>query len=225
MIRFANLHLAYDVVAMQNELSSFDAEWQLHFNQHYYEGSWTVLPLRSPRGDDKNIIPDLLADSAYVDTRNMNAFSSVSKLILELKCEVMSVRFLNLEAGAIIKQHKDNELAFEKGEARLHFPVLTNPDVEFYIEDKRIAMEEGSCWYINANLPHRVSNNGKTDRIHLVIDCKVNDWLSQLINGSTIISFKDDIDQEELRLMIGQLRLQNTETANQMASKLELGLK
>ena len=42
-------------------------------------------------------------------------------------------------------------------------------------------MKEGECWYLDLSLPHWVENHGKTDRIHLVIDCLVNDWLRELI--------------------------------------------
>jgi hypothetical protein len=33
--------------------------------------------------------------------------------------------------------------------------------------------------YLNVNLPHRVAHRGAADRIHLVIDCVVNDWLRE----------------------------------------------
>ncbi|WP_339705616.1 aspartyl/asparaginyl beta-hydroxylase domain-containing protein [Algoriphagus aquimarinus] len=38
-------------------------------------------------------------------------------------------------------------------------------------------MKEGECWYLRLSDPHRVLNEGETDRIHLVMDLKVNDWL------------------------------------------------
>jgi quercetin dioxygenase-like cupin family protein len=188
MVRYAKLPLVFDAKAVQKELSAIKDEWQSHFQVAHYEGSWTVLPLRSPSGDHKNIIPELRDDGEYRDTCYMEYFPSVKKLLSAINCPVMAVRFLNLQAGAIIKQHRDSELAFEKGEARLHFPVITNPEVEFCIEDDRIPLLEGECWYINANLPHRVSNRGLTDRIHLVADCKVNDWLSDTISSSVNIS-------------------------------------
>ena len=49
--------------------------------------------------------------------------------------------------------------------------------VEFAVEGKALPMGEGECWYINFNLPHRIHNRGTTDRVHLVIDCVLNDWL------------------------------------------------
>jgi quercetin dioxygenase-like cupin family protein len=174
MIRYAKLPVPFDVTAMQDELTVASTEWQPHLNKYHYTGSWQVLALRSPGGDHKNIVPELLGKhSEYQDNIYMKLFPSVKKLISVLHCPVMSARFLNLQAGAVIKEHRDNELAFEKGEARLHFPVITNPEVEFYCEKERILLHQGECWYLNANLPHSVSNNSSTDRIHLVIDCEV----------------------------------------------------
>ena len=34
--------------------------------------------------------------------------------------------------------------AFEDGEVRIHIPVLTSPQVEFYVGGKRIQMEEAN---------------------------------------------------------------------------------
>ncbi|SDP30160.1 Aspartyl/Asparaginyl beta-hydroxylase [Mucilaginibacter sp. OK268] len=221
IIRYARLPLPFDAKTMQTELLALGGEWQEHFNTFYYEGSWTVLALRSPGGGRKNIIPDLMVDANYQDTSLMPRFPSVKQLLAGLDCPVMSVRFLKLQAGAIIKQHRDNELAFEKGEARLHFPVITNQQVLFYIENERIPLQEGESWYVNANLPHRVSNEGTTDRVHLIIDCKVNDWLTRIINQSDTISFKKENTGSDLLMMIKELRLQNTTASHKLAAELE----
>jgi mannose-6-phosphate isomerase-like protein (cupin superfamily) len=224
MIRYAKLPLVLNVKAVQSELSNLKGEWQAHFNRYHYEGSWTVLALRSPGGSDKNIIPDLLSDSAYEDTAFMESFPSVAELLSGFNCEVMAVRLLNLQAGAIIKPHRDQELAFEKGEARLHFPVITNDGVKFYIENERIPLQEGDCWYMNANLIHSVANEGDTDRIHLVIDCKVNDWLSDMIMSSEVVSVKAEVADNSLYQVIEELRLQNTASSLRLAAEMELQL-
>ncbi len=222
MIRYAKLPLAFDLQAVQDELVAAGTEWQPHINIAHYTGSWVVLPLRSPGGDHTNPVPELMG--IWVDTSDtlyMDKFPSVKALTCLFQCPVMSVRFLNLKAGAIIKQHTDAQLAFENGEARLHFPVITNPEVEFYCENERIFLNEGECWYLNANLPHRVSNMGSSDRIHLVIDCKVNDWLKTLITSSDNISYKKEVVDDNLLNMIKHLRWQNTVQSNKMADELD----
>jgi hypothetical protein len=222
MVRYAKLPLSFDVKAMQSELSAACKDWRPHLNTYHYSGSWTVLPLRSPGGDDENIVPDLIGKhNEYLDTLFMGQFPSVKTLVSILCCPVMSVRFLNLQAGAVIKEHRDNELAFEKGEARLHFPVFTNADIEFYCENERIILGEGECWYLNANLPHRVTNNSNKDRIHLVIDCKVNHWLKDVIGSSDKIAFKKEEVDDNLLNLIKHLRYQNTEASNKYADELD----
>ncbi|ASU34279.1 L-proline cis-4-hydroxylase [Mucilaginibacter xinganensis] len=207
---------------MQTELAVTGQDWQPHLNKYHYTGSWDVLALRSPGGDHKNIVPELMGKhSEYKDNVYMERFSSVRKLLSELHCPIMSVRFLNLKAGAVIKEHRDNELAFEKGEARLHFPVITNREVAFYCEQDRVFLQEGECWYLNANLPHRVSNNSKADRVHLVIDCTVNDWLKNMITSSDQIVYKKEQVDDNLLNMIKHLRFQNTEDSNKRADDLE----
>lgn len=205
---------------MYQELKSASLHWDNHFNSNNYEGSWKVLPLRSVGGQD-TIIPGLTANDVFADHPNMDLFPSVRKLLVTFQCTVKSVRLLNLAAGAVIKPHCDHDLSFEQGEARLHIPLITNPDVAFYVQNQRITMLPGECWYMNANLRHHVTNGGKTDRIHLVIDCEVNTWLRELINSAGYLSRIPDYCQQQLLEMIGALRFQNTVTANQLADEFE----
>jgi hypothetical protein len=107
---------------------------------------------------------------------------------------------------------------------RLHIPVFTNKDVWFYIDDVAIQMKEGECWYMNANLRHRVSNNGSTDRIHLVIDCIVNDWMKEKFRQSEKIFAKNDAYLQQQQSIIAELRLQQTVTATALADELEKSL-
>ncbi len=145
-------------------------------------------------------------------------------------CPLQAVRLLKLNAGAIIKEHRDAELNFEKGEIRFHIPIVTHPDVSFYLDNERMYLKEGECWYMNFNLPHHIANNSPIDRVHLVIDATVNDWVVQLFAGKDILLRKDIEDTsnqyppEVKRLMIEQLRAMNTSVSNQLADELESSL-
>jgi hypothetical protein len=137
---------------------------------------------------------------------------------------------MNLHAGAVIKEHTDYDMNFEKGEVRFHIPVQTNSEVSFFLENEKIPMLEGECWYLNLSLKHRVNNSGNRNRIHLVIDCKVNDWvknllkkeaeLTELIDEESEITNYSDLDKIKI---IQQLRLMGTPTAEILAKKLEAG--
>ena len=224
MIRYAQLSMPVDIASIQQEVMALTAPWNLHFNKMHYEGEWTVLPLRVPGGDSNRIVPDNIHEEEVVDTPQMKACPSVQKLVAGFECTILSVRLLKLKTGAIIKPHRDHELSFENGEARLHFPVFTNDGVEFYIEDELLRMREGQCWYINANLPHSVVNKGDTDRIHLVIDCKVNDWLTALFDTAEKKYVPAEVLREETLKVIESLRLMGTETGERLARELEAGL-
>lgn len=222
MIKYAKLNLPIDIETLKIETSRIlqDSAWLPHFNKIYYDGNWEVFSLRSPGGKSDRVIPELMNESAYEDTSLMLQFSSVKKFITNLNCPVMSVRLLNLKAGSVIKAHRDIELCFEKGEARIHLPVFTNSGVEFFIDEERIVMKEGDCWYINANRMHKVSNNSTFDRIHLIIDCKVNAWLENIFEDAEKVSINEEVNRDETLKIIHQLKLQNTETSNQLAEQL-----
>ena len=42
-------------------------------------------------------------------------------------------------------------------------------------------MAPGECWFIDPAFPHSVRNRGESPRIHLVIDCVINDFVNGLI--------------------------------------------
>jgi mannose-6-phosphate isomerase-like protein (cupin superfamily) len=201
-----------------------DQQWQPHYNETHYSGQWSVLPLRSAGGRIDRLSAELTGEAEYSNTPLMVNFNDIDAFIKTLKCPLMAVRLLNLHAGSVIKQHRDFELAFEKGEARLHIPIVTNNAVEFFVNNEQVRMRTNECWYINANLPHRVANKGETNRIHLVIDCQVNDWLADVFERSERRFFKQGKDEQQTLKVISELRLQQTDTANSLADQLELAL-
>ncbi len=176
------LPLRFDAARLQADLARMMAdEFVPHFNTAYYQGDWSAVPLRSIGGRTDHIYPDPTAKNNFADTPLLARCDYVREALAALKCPLQAVRFLRLQAGSVIKEHRDHELGFEDGEIRLHVPVVTNPEVEFVLNHARVVMNEGECWYLNVNQPHRVANRGARDRIHLVIDCVVNDWLRDLL--------------------------------------------
>ena len=221
MIQHAKLSIHVPLLPMQNEVRALSTTWQPHFNSKHYEGSWTVLSLRSPSGKAEQIIPDTRGNEKFQDTPLIRYCPTIKTLLDELHCPIMAARLMNLRAGSVIKEHRDHDLAFEKGEARLHFPLFTNPQVLFYINSERVVMNEGECWYVNVNLPHKVANQGSNDRVHLVVDCQVNDWLKQIFAYANKVETKEGSQESEMHKIIQELRLQNTETSMKLADELE----
>lgn len=67
---------------------------------------------------------------------------------------------------------------------RLHVPIVSDPAVAFTLNGRRLALREGETWYVNVNLPHRVENRSQRPRVHLIVDCTVNDWLRGLFKST-----------------------------------------
>jgi hypothetical protein len=220
MVSHAKIPVRVPIVDFQREVDALTGNWVAHFNAMHYEGEWTVLALRCPGGRPDQIIPDQIQQAEYANTELLDACPGIQSWLRQFQCPLLSVRLLNLKKNSIIKEHRDHELAFEMGEARLHIPIFTNPSVEFYLNNVLLKMGEGECWYINANLPHSVSNLGGTDRIHLVMDCVVNDWLISLFERGERY-FAQERPPGETRRIIQELRLQNTEISNRLANELE----
>lgn len=93
---------------------------------------------------------------------------------LSLKGTVHTAILIKLKKKARIYPHFDHA-PFFKSSKRIHVPVFTNPDCFFTVDSEIINMKEGEIWEINnTGKLHGVENKGTTDRIHLLIDWRVN---------------------------------------------------
>jgi hypothetical protein len=172
------LPLGFHPELLRADLALVPSEaWSSHYNEADYGGIWRGAALRSASGEARELFAGA---AAYRDTPLLDLCSYFRKVLAGFECPLRSVRLLSLAPGSFIREHTDAALDFEDGEVRIHIPLQTNPDVEFYIAGERMLLEEGSAYYLNVNLPHRVNNRGDCDRIHLVIDAKVNDWVRDL---------------------------------------------
>jgi hypothetical protein len=155
--------------------------WSSHFNRSYHNGGWSGVALRSTGGDERALYLDMTHRATFCDTPLLARSPAMKATLARLACPIHGARLLRLAAGGVIEEHCDPDLRFEDGEARLHIPLLTNPDVEFYVAGARVIMEPGECWFLDLARPHRVTNRGATARVHLVVDVGINDWLRELI--------------------------------------------
>ncbi len=232
MIKYLKVPVTFDAAKLQEEVQQLaGGYWKQHYNKKDYEGSWSVIPLRSLLGSmDANFSIPVGSNPhiKYLDTELMQRCPYIQEVLAYFDCEKLSVRLMNLSAGAIIKEHRDDELNLESGEARFHIPVQTNALVSFFVDDELIPLKEGECWYLNLSLKHRVSNEGDCDRIHLVVDCAVNDWISTMAARMDIVKKEADdkvegrqYSAEEKAQIIAQLKMMGTATGDAMAAQLE----
>lgn len=159
------------------------SDWIDHFVTQNYEGDWDVLPLRGPRGASH---PVMMAYSDptcehFEDTPFLKDCSYFAKILDAFPFDLHAVRLMALSPESRIKEHRDHDLSHEDGAIRLHIPIRTSEDVEFYLNGSRVQMMEGECWYLRLSDPHSVYNGSDIRRVHLVIDAPVTPAVSRYL--------------------------------------------
>ncbi|HXL98887.1 MAG TPA: aspartyl/asparaginyl beta-hydroxylase domain-containing protein [Rhizomicrobium sp.] len=178
------LPFAFDGAQLARDLDGLSAsDWIGHFLTDRYDGNWDVIPLRGPKGVTHPVMMISAAPGAreFADTPMLQACPYFRAVIAAFACEILGARLLRLTPGSRINQHTDHEYPERDGIQRIHIPVVTNPDVEFLLNGSRVTMEAGSAWYLRLSDPHSVANNGQSDRVHLIVDTVLNDWMRALL--------------------------------------------
>jgi hypothetical protein len=225
LVRHIRFPFEFDTQKLQNEVQLIlNKNWIKHYNANDYIGNWSSIALVSQGGKSDNINAFPMGKESIDYTDAIDNCHYFKEIIDSFLFEKTTVRLLRLAVGAVIKPHVDNCLGYEDGNFRIHIPVITNKDVEFILDNERLLMNEGECWYINANFTHSVANKGDKDRIHLVIDGIRNEWTDTLFfkeaNEKQFMKQKPQISNEEKKLIIKQLELMNTETSIQLIADL-----
>lgn len=178
------LPLQFDVGRMQADLVALkSAEWIDHFVGQNYDGDWTVLPLRGPASATHPVMMSYSDPTCteFADTRFLDGLRYLPTVLRSIPCPVRSARLMKLAPGSRIREHRDVDLSVTEGTARLHLAVETNDGVRFMLNGTRVVVKEGDCWYLRLSDPHSVENRGDSDRVHLVVDVAVNEWLEQQV--------------------------------------------
>lgn len=181
----ARLPWAFDAAGLRADVDALEpTDWVPHFNTGYYEGDWSGAALRSVDGQAGRLYPDPTASAAFADTPLLARCPNAAAVLGTLRCPLLAVRFLRLGPGSSIREHTDLDLGFEDGEVRIHVPVSTDADVRFLHDGEQVDMAAGEAWYLDLNLRHAVVNSGRAPRVHLVMDCVVDEWLREVVGAA-----------------------------------------
>jgi hypothetical protein len=219
----SQLPISFSTEKLQKELTICENElWTPHFNTKRYEGNWTSVSLRSGSGLTNDITS--FANATYKNTDLLDHCPYFKEIMDWFECEKEAVRLLRLGPKSEIKEHVDNDTSYEDGFFRIHIPIITNAEVFFYVDKKRVPMKMGECWYANFQLPHSVENKSSEPRIHLTLDCIRNDWSDTLFTemGFDIHAvpeteqYSDEIKQQ----IIAELSRNPSEAGNQIIANL-----
>lgn len=182
--------------------------FQQHYSSYNKGRSWTAVALRGFGGEVGFIEkPAEMARSwkeanreklawGCLDTPLRALLPEVEPILRSLgdDTELERVRLMQLApGGGELARHADitnRDAGTRLGNiVRLHFPLLTNPEVEFCSwglqgELIRRHMALGGWWYLDQRKPHTARNGGPTARVHLVCDVYVNVQLQEWLAGA-----------------------------------------
>lgn len=195
-----------------------------HFNDRDFDGAWTSIALRSIDGKVDTIFAHNSNNDTFKDTQLLQDCTYFKYIIDSLQCEKESIRLLKLGPHSHIKPHTDFCLSYEEGTFRVHIPIMTHDKIIFNIDGKQVKMREGECWYGNFSKTHFVENNGTTDRVHLVLDCKRNAWTDNVFKAAGYDfteDSKEDYDITTKRQIIEQLKLMDTPASKALIKQYE----
>ena len=222
---FLKLPFNFDTDKLKDELKKVNKNFIKHINRGIYSGEWSAISLRSMDGKENNINAGV-GDESFSDTPLLEKLSYIKEIVDNFKCEKESIRFMKLSGGANIKEHRDAGLSFSDGDVRVHIPIETDDKVKFFVNSNLIQMRGGETYYIDADKPHSVVNDSSKDRVHLVLDLKVNEWLRDIFLEAGFKEVKPkygnkSINDDNVDEVIANLEQIGNEIALEMAKNLK----
>jgi len=176
---FSRLPVAVNLPLLLQALVAIEDErWQGHFNSAYYSGDWSGVALISAADAITELSP---GRGPPLQRAPWIADGRWHEALRDWPVEIVSARLLRLGPGGCIHEHRDYDLGGPDADLRLHVPLLSPSEVDFFLEGQIIPMTAGECWFLDLARPHRVINRSAHPRVHLVLDCRPGPWLVQQI--------------------------------------------
>ncbi|ROM77367.1 aspartyl beta-hydroxylase [Pseudomonas brassicacearum] len=176
---FSRLPVTVNLPLLLQALAAIEDErWQGHFNSAYYSGDWSGVALISAADALTELSP---GRGQPVPRAPWSTEGRWREALRDWPLDIVSARLLRLGPGGCIHEHRDYDLDGADADLRLHIPLLSPPQVDFWLEGARIPMTAGECWFLDLSRPHRVDNRSAESRVHLVLDCRPGPWLQQQI--------------------------------------------
>lgn len=175
MNKTIRLPFDFDAQLLKEELKAFEHAWELRITPNAKEGTYWIIDL---------MVPDLAAERVdgglpFKWNPILDKCPYFMKVLESFSCRFQRVIIRKLDAGHGFTAHTDY-MYYERGEARIHIPIITDDLYEFYFNEERAIMLAGECWYLDTQLKHWGINKSQHDRIHLTMDCDVDEWLEDI---------------------------------------------
>lgn len=168
----------FDVKRIASELEKisdgFEPIFSLHIKDFDLMGTHLIIP--NPKE----------GELSYLETDELKKSPYLKEVLDSFPSDKLIYRVHKLIAGGKINLHHDAGRGLKNGIVRIHIPLTSNDQNFFYVDDERVQMKNGECWWANITKPHHVENRSNTDRLQLMIDCEMNDWWEERLREEGI---------------------------------------
>jgi len=174
-----------DQIVQELKAPALDLEslWREPYPE-YGSAGLKVATLLNPTGEQENF--DYRDCKNPIVTPLLEKLPTLHKFFQESKgqLEVMGARLLRLDPGTFLHEHRDFVYLEPVPRYRLHMPLITNDRAFIVSPGLNVHFERGYLWKLDPKQTiHSACNFGAEPRIHLMLDCYVNDHLAALVRG------------------------------------------
>jgi aspartate beta-hydroxylase len=175
------LPLELDPAQLQHalmQIASYEPQKQRTYQSPTHHQHWGGVSLHAIGGRWDDASPGGPALIGYQETEMLAIAPYFRHVMDALQCPKRSVRISILNPGGRINPHRDQDLGFDKGAIRVHVPITTSDDVDFVLGGASVGpWLPGEVWYGDFSLEHSLAHRGAEQRVHIVADLCINDWL------------------------------------------------
>lgn len=159
----------YEIIGNYQHLKWTPIETNIGYHKVHNIYSWAI---QSNLKDPTKPCPpyDIKHDTEVIGTFDnpTELIFGFAKFLIDAIPEIRQTVISAHPPGTMINQHIDN-YEFLK----IHIPIKTNKNSFFVFEDKKYNLEIGKAYLINTMREHGTTNDGDTDRIHLIFKIPV----------------------------------------------------
>lgn len=162
------------VLPLMEQVARHHELWDVDKTRTTFEGtphaqvSDIMLRFGKPDGDDLEA-----ADLAPMQVLRGAKTLALNVLQLVGGSRLGRVVATKLEPGKKILPHADVKGLYSSYYTRYHVVLQGLPGSMFYCGDEAVNMRTGELWWFDARAEHSLANNSKDDRIHMLVDVRV----------------------------------------------------
>lgn len=144
----------------------------------YQSGGWHTAMLYNGSGKAAH---NEIAEGQAKPTEVMEQLPATKAFLDKLGLDYFAVRVAKADPDAYLWEHKDYIELGPSNKLRLHLPVASNSKARMQFNNFSVHMAPGYLWKLSPVVNHAISNEGDESRVHLILDCYVNENLENLV--------------------------------------------